>query len=181
MKMSIWIVELCSVFFLLLPSPAPLRSTTAGFASPQFLTLHSFDSTDGYAPQGTLAQAADGDLYGTTTWGGGTGCSSIDGALGCGTAFKISHGGTFASLYSFCATGNPQCPDGSGPQSGVILGSDSNLYGTTKWGGEGDYCCGTVFKLTLSGSLTTLYTFCGNGDPTCSNGSSPSGGGRGRR
>jgi uncharacterized repeat protein (TIGR03803 family) len=53
------------------------------------------------------------------------------------------------------------------PLAGVMLGADGNLYGTTSAGGaSGD---GTVFKITLAGKLTTLYSFCA----ACSNGSDP--------
>jgi uncharacterized repeat protein (TIGR03803 family) len=48
-------------------------------------------------------------------------------------------------LHSFVGS------DGSGPYTGVILGQDGNLYGTTVGGGTGHcgrYACGTVFRLT---------------------------------
>jgi len=75
------------------------------------------------------------------------------------------------TLYLFCGqpnlsgSGGPICPDGQIPV-GLIQGSDSNFYGTTYGGGAnpgGEYGgvgAGTVFKITPSGALTTLYSFC---------------------
>jgi uncharacterized repeat protein (TIGR03803 family) len=107
-------------------------------------TLHSFDVSDGVGPQGGLVQAANGSFYGTTTLGG---------TNGDGTVFEISSSGTFTSLHSFDGT------DGLNLQAGLILGTDGNFYGTTAFGGSG--CsgftgCGTVFKITPGGTLTTL-------------------------
>jgi uncharacterized repeat protein (TIGR03803 family) len=114
-----------------------------------FTTLHNFDSNDGSLITAGLVQGADGDLYGTATEGGSSNCQ-----YGCGSIYKISTSGTFTTLYSFC-TSLP-CTDGSYPQSGLVLATDGNFYGTTETGGTG---AGTVFKVTPNGSLTTLYTF----------------------
>jgi uncharacterized protein (TIGR03437 family) len=48
--------------------------------------------------------------------------------------------------------------NGDEPQSSLVQDSDGNFYGTTAVGGA--YSVGTVFKLTPSGTLTTLYSFC---------------------
>jgi uncharacterized repeat protein (TIGR03803 family) len=47
--------------------------------------------------------------------------------------------------------------DGAFPYAGLIQGNDSYLYGTAEGGGK-DYD-GTIFKTTLTGSLTTIYAF----------------------
>src|SRR2546425_333400 len=63
---------------------------------------------------------------------------------------------TRTTLYSFSG------PDGSFPFGGLVEGSDGNFYGTTSQGGTNIYCtdgCGTVFRISPSGSLTTLYSF----------------------
>ena len=110
-------------------------------------TLHSFDGTDGSEPQAGLVQAGNGAFYGTTYSGG---------SKGRGTVFKVTSSGTFTLLHSFCSQSN--CTDGDNPFAPLILGTDGNLYGTTLAGGShGD---GTVFKITPSGTLTILHSFC---------------------
>jgi uncharacterized repeat protein (TIGR03803 family) len=109
--------------------------------------LHTFAKTgsDGETPYAGLIQGSDGNLYGTTYFGG---------AYGFGTVFKVTPGGTETVLYSF-AGGS----DGEHPYAAVIQGSDGNFYGTTYQGGTGGY--GTVFMLTPGGSETVLYSFAG--------------------
>jgi len=118
-------------------------------------TLHSFCSqpncTDGYTPEG-LIQGIDGNLYGTTYWGGANGQS----LGGYGTIYKINSKGTMTTLYNFCAQAN--CADGIHPPTSLIQGSDGNFYGTTTEGGTNNL--GTLFRMTPSGTLTTLYDFC---------------------
>jgi uncharacterized repeat protein (TIGR03803 family) len=115
-------------------------------------TLHSFNSTDGAYPYAGLIQATNGNFYGTTYGGANSSCS---GGLGCGTVFKITPGGTLTTLHSFDGT------DGANPEAGLVQGTDGNFYGTTYFGGANCpvYGCGTVFKITPSGALTTLHSF----------------------
>jgi uncharacterized repeat protein (TIGR03803 family) len=134
-----------------------------------FTTLDSFvRSEDGETPHSGLVQAMNGDLYGTTLVGGkGSG----------GTIFQITPSGTLTTLYNVCPQTN--CPDGQQPYGGLVQGSDGNLYGTTFAGGGNGDCngqigCGTVFKITPSGTLTTLYQFCSQTE--CADGSGPYGG-----
>ena len=124
------------------------------------MTLHSFEGADGSTPVVGLVQATDGNFYGTTQSGG---------ANGDGTIFKITPSGTFTSLYSFCSQSG--CLDGSGPNAGLIQGVDGNLYGTTTNGGANRV--GTIFGITLSGTLTTLYSFCSQSG--CTDGTHPNG------
>src|SRR5581483_11084679 len=122
-------------------------------------TLYSLCSqngcTDGAFP-GSLVQAKNGDLYGTTNGGGTNG-------NGYGTIFKISPSGTLATLYSFCAQSG--CTDGALPSAGLVQGAGGDLYGTTSTGGANRNSqvprgAGTIFKITPDGTLTTLYSFC---------------------
>ncbi|HEX5323120.1 MAG TPA: choice-of-anchor tandem repeat GloVer-containing protein [Capsulimonadaceae bacterium] len=90
---------------------------------------------------GVLAQGPDGCIYSTTQQGG---------EYGRGGIFKITPDGKWTVLHSFNNT------DGAGPQSGLTLGSDGNLYGAAYGGGRGS---GTIFKITPTGAFTLLYSF----------------------
>src|ERR1017187_6330827 len=131
-------------------------------------TLYSFcpqtNCTDGFGPNAGLVQAANGDLYGTTN-GGGTNNS--------GTVFKITPGGTLTTLYSFCSQSG--CTDGAFPEAGLVQAANGDLYGTAEYGGaKANANSGTVFKITPSGTLTTLYSFCSEGAyPYCTDGRNP--------
>jgi uncharacterized repeat protein (TIGR03803 family) len=133
-----------------------------------FKTLHSFDGTDGELAEAGLILGRDGSFYGTTLAGG----TDIDcpQPAGCGTAFKITPGGTLTTLYSFCALGGSSCTDGSQPRTALVQGSDGNFYGTTSSGGATGH--GTIFKLTPQGVLTTLYNVCSLSE--CADGDMPS-------
>jgi uncharacterized repeat protein (TIGR03803 family) len=144
-KLSGW-KKTCAVFLL--------GATTVIVSPAQTLTtLFSFDRyTSGAFPSGSLVQGFDGNFYGTTFEGG---------ANNSGTVFKITPSGTLTTLYSFCA--QTKCMDGSDPYEGLVQATDGNFYGTTYSGGRGNCngsLCGTVFKITPSGTLTTLYSFC---------------------
>jgi uncharacterized repeat protein (TIGR03803 family) len=126
-------------------------------------TLHSFNGADGSVPFDGLVQATDGNFYGTTKWGGANLADCGNGLqVGCGTVFKITPDGTFTSLYSFCS--QPNCSDGYWPYATLVQGTDGNLYGTTLYTCNGDCGGGSVFKITPSGTLTTLHTFTGGVD-----------------
>jgi uncharacterized repeat protein (TIGR03803 family) len=149
---------------------------TAGGA---LTTLYSFCSQsgcpDGYYPYAGLVQATDGNFYGTTRRGGAS--------LYYGTVFKITPGGTLTTLHSFCS--ESACTDGGWPYAGLVQATDGNLYGTTWIGGAnttacggsvagGNPGCGTVFKITPGGTLTTLYSFCSQS--RCTDGDYPQAG-----
>jgi len=124
-------------------------------------TFKSLDSLGESLPSATLVQASDRNLYGTTSAGGNE---------GAGTVYRVTPGGAVTTLYSFCS--QLDCPDGSGPDGGLIQASDGNLYGVTAAGGANS--AGTVFRITLNGTLTTLYSFCSQAN--CADGSSPEAG-----
>ena len=125
--------------------------------------LYSFKGyADGNQPEDNLILDNEGNLYGTTFYGGtGTDCGT---GGGCGTVFEVTQAGTETILYSFGGGA-----DGNFPASGLVRDAEGNLYGTTAYGGlvNGSYCpvgCGTVFKLSSTGTKTTLYSFTGNAD-----------------
>lgn len=145
----------CFCSFSLVGMRAP--SQEASSSQPVFKVIVSFDGANGAQPAAGLIQGANGNFYGTTEYGGsGTGC---DGP--CGTVFEVTAAGKLTSLHSFA--GND---DGALPVAGLVQGADGDLYGTTSGGATADcdYGCGTVFKITPAGKLTTLYSFYGSTD-----------------
>jgi uncharacterized repeat protein (TIGR03803 family) len=127
-------------------------------------TLYSFCSqtncVDGEQPVAGLMQASSGKFYGTSA-GGGT--------HHYGVVFEVTSSGRFTTLYNFCAQAN--CADGAHPYGGLVQATDGNFYGGTTQGGSlGIYGEGTVFQLTPTGKLTTLYSYC---DPSCNATGSP--------
>jgi uncharacterized repeat protein (TIGR03803 family) len=114
--------------------------------------LHSFgaDGSDGFTPDAGLIIDANGNLYGTTFFGGVSGYY--------GTVFEISATGIETILYSFA--GYPK-RDGANPSAGLVLDENGNLYGTTQSGGAYGY--GTVFELSADGTETVLHSFSSNG------------------
>ncbi len=136
-------------------------------------TLHNFCSglecPDGSSAINGVIMANDGSLYGTTNAGVGQGWA--EGLGNAGLIFKVTPANTFISLYTFGS--QAAFSNGYAPRTGLVQGSDGNLYGTTYQSGAtgGDY--GTVFKVTLSGTLTTLYSFCAAAG--CPDGANPAG------
>jgi uncharacterized repeat protein (TIGR03803 family) len=112
-------------------------------------TLPNQDKGRSYTNFGVI-KASDGNFYGTTQYGG---------SANFGTIFKVTPTGTATTLVNF--TG----PNGTYPIDGLIQASNGNLYGTTSGGGGDangnpfDTQFGTVFKVTLGGTLTTLFVF----------------------
>jgi uncharacterized repeat protein (TIGR03803 family) len=157
-----WGKRACALFLLCATTAIVLPGQTSPSAQ-TFTTLHSFDYTDGNAPNAGLVQATNGNLYGTTSAGGANSCVFSGTNYGCGTVFKITPSGTLTTLYNFCSQSG--CTDGSSPNAGLVQATNGDLYGTTYSGGANDSypClqgCGTVFKITPSGAVTTLYSFC---------------------
>jgi uncharacterized repeat protein (TIGR03803 family) len=130
--------------------------------------LFSFDpeGPSGAEPTPPI-QAADGSIYGTVFYGGRN---------GSGYFYKKDPEGKLTLLHNFCA--QPNCSDGAGPNQ-VIQGSDGNFYGTTIAGGTSTdpQCsvdtCGTLFRITPEGNLTTLHSFCS--ETNCADGRFPQG------
>lgn len=113
--------------------------------------LYSFCSlpacADGLRPSGGLTLGTDGNFYGTTSGGGNT-----DNGYGDGVVFNMTSGGALTVLHVFTAA-----TDGNFPYAAPVEGLDGNFYGTTSVGGSGG--CGTIYKVTPSGTFTVLHTF----------------------
>lgn len=118
----------CAIFVL------SIAATTV--SAQTLVNLVDFDGNDGQYSNSSLVQGTDGNLYGTTIYGG---------TNDYGAVFKVSTAGALTTLHSFGLTDH-------GPFGSLVLGTDGNFYGTT---------LGTVFKITPTGAFTTLHTFTG--------------------
>jgi uncharacterized repeat protein (TIGR03803 family) len=117
---------------------------------------------DGANPAASVVLDMQGNLYGTTSFGGRFGgiCTSY----GCGTVFKLTPTGKEGVLYRFRGLA-----DGRDPIGSMLLDPKGNLYGTTWTGGDSKNIkcdiqadgCGVVFKWTPNGGMSVLYTFTG--------------------
>jgi uncharacterized repeat protein (TIGR03803 family) len=125
----------CGTVFRITPGGTPTRVHT-------FCTVTG--CADGEYPYGGLVLGTDGALYGTTSAGG---------LNGQGTVFKLTPSGRLITLHSFNSS------DGSEPYGTLIQAADGSFYGTTFQGG-GVNNDGTIFRITASGTLTTLHIFC---------------------
>ena len=100
--------------------------------------LHNFagGAKDGADPIAGVTLDANGNLYGDTQYGGGTGCFGT----GCGTVYKVSATGKLTLLHIFVGS------EGALPFGSVIRDTNGNLYGTAFLGGTPDW--GTVWRIT---------------------------------
>ncbi len=115
------------------------------------MVLYSFHGyPDGASPFGGLARDDQGNLYGTTFYGGSY---ERCGGFGCGTVFKLDTTGKEKVLHSFTSY------DGNWPYAGLVLDASGFLYGTAQEGGA--HSSGTVFKLNTSGNFTLFFNFTG--------------------
>lgn len=146
----------CGTVFKLTPKQG-------GWVLTPLYTFKGNTENDGAAPVARVIFGPSGNLYGTTEFGGGTGCEN--GLPGCGTIFKLS------PPFSVCKSAT--CPwtetilyrfsggtDGKLPQAEVLFDSANNMYGTAAHGGLTDN--GVVFELSPSGAGWTqsvIYNF----------------------
>jgi len=147
---------------------------------PKFKVLYTFCSasncTDGKTPYAGLTRDGDGNLYGTTVFGG---------AYGEGTIFKVdtTERSFFATetrfrvdachetvLYSF----GQNSADGAEPCAHLIRDAEGNMYGTTD--DDGPNKAGTVFRIDSTGREALLYSFCSPGICATTGGEYPTGG-----
>lgn len=142
----------CGTVFKLTPSGSGWTETV----------LYSFTGTngDGAYPTGNLILDSEGNLYGTTQYGGISNYC-LGGLDQCGIAYKLSPNGngtwTETVIHQFASGTN----DGGNPAYGLVMDSLGNLYGTT--GAGGTYGIGTAFELSPSAggtwTLTLLHSF----------------------
>jgi len=119
--------------------------------SKTFTTMRELVLADGADPLGKMVRSSSGLLYGTT---------SAAGANGVGNVFSIDPvSNAYAVVHSF-----DYHVDGAHASSDLTIKNDV-IYGTTRAGGPTADNDGTIFKLELStNTLTTLYSFTGNGN-----------------
>ena len=130
----------------------------------QYTVLHTFGALDadghnedGASPGVALTRGPDDVIYGMATLGGEN---------GSGTIFKITASGEFTVLHTFSALDtNGNNEDGAYPLRQMVIGSDGNLYGTTRLGGQNTCTftsngCGVAWVMHLSGrNFKVLHQF----------------------
>lgn len=137
-----FVIGLFAIGFFLSIACSNVRAQT-------YTDLHSFKcATEGCYPYypAMLAQGRDGNLYGTSWWGG---------TASYGAIFKVTPSGTLTTLSNLDCTGSAGCA----AYGGLSLGTDGNFYGASYEGGTYGY--GTLFKITPSGALTVFHQFDG--------------------
>jgi len=140
-----------------------------------YIVLHDFAGTvknangkkgpDGRDPYAGVTIDAQGNLFGTTLWGG----ANYPFAVGAGIVWEITKAGVYKDLHDFGGTttnANGKIgPDGISPYyGGVRFDSVGNMYGTTQQGGEfytGQNFGGTLWEITKAGRYADLYDFGG--------------------
>lgn len=125
-------------------------TASAGVAqAKKIAVVHDFGASgDGVHPRAQMLLGPDGNLYGTTLQGGGTGSN--------GVVFQVTPEGTESVFHAF--TGD----DGVAPEGGLVADGTGNLFGAASKGGASGN--GTVFTLASDGQITVLHDFAGGHD-----------------
>jgi len=113
-----------------------------------------FNMTDGEGPAAKLTFDQNGNLYGTTQYGG----ASNDGVV-----FKLTKPALGKTAWTESVLVSFTGPDGNGanPMAGVIFDNNGNLYGTTQYGGGGPALSGgpgVVYMLAPPNASTSSWT-----------------------
>lgn len=137
----------CGGVYRLSPPVAPGDSWTERM-------IYSFTShRDGLFPGAGVVIGKDGVLYGTTRDGGDR--SSCPEEPGCGVVFELSQSQYSDREWSEQVLHRFALTDGWRPISGLVIGEEGDLYGTTVMGGSSTNClggCGVVFEVQTQGS-----------------------------
>jgi uncharacterized repeat protein (TIGR03803 family) len=127
-----------------------LAVALAAHAQSQFSLLYTLGTNTGDPAFpywiGAFAQGRDGNLYSTSQNGGSTN--------NCGTVFQLTPAGKMKVLHSFD-------PSACQPWSGLTLGTDGYLYGTTAAGVFGPHNDGTIFRISTGRTFQILHNFTG--------------------
>ena len=118
-----------------------------------FTTMYSFctQSTqswcaDGANPFAGLVQGTDGNLYGTTAFGG----ACVEASGGCGTVFRITPAGELETIVTFAGAN-------ANPYGALAVATNGDYYGTTYSGGSAN-SLGTVTNITDVGGAASGQT-----------------------
>jgi uncharacterized repeat protein (TIGR03803 family) len=130
-------------------------------------TLYRFtNGIDGANPSAGLVLGTNGSFFGAAETGGVIGWGSspirgfgriLPGAYGWGAIFTITPDGEFTPLGAF-----PGASEGTNPGAGLIQATNGMFYGVTERGGTNED--GTVFQMSLDGTVTPLYSFTAGND-----------------
>jgi len=148
-----YLVIISNALFAVSSTKAALTVVPATAPSASVIDIHLFSGgnngvNDGAFPYGGLIQGKDGNLYGTAE---GAGTSFY------GTIFRMTLAGGLTTLFNF-TDGNT----GANPYCCLMQGTNGNFYGTTSQGGTNGY--GTLFRMTASSVVNSLYSFSGGLD-----------------
>jgi uncharacterized repeat protein (TIGR03803 family) len=132
------------------------KITASGTLTPWYsFGTCTYPCKEGLYPKAPPVQGADGNFYGTTP--------NLNDGTNTGVVYKITSAGKFTTIHVFDLT------TGYNPNAPMIQGNDGNYYGTTTLGGKtatptcvaafASSTCGTVFKITPSGTVTFIYEF----------------------
>jgi uncharacterized repeat protein (TIGR03803 family) len=115
-----------------------------------FGVLFDADRTTGTNTQDfKFTQGPDGNLYLTAYQGGIVNGTCL---FGCGQILAMTPGGSVTQIHAFNIAA-----EGSAPRGGMTPGVDGNFYGVLSGGGANGF--GSIFKMTLSGTVTILHAF----------------------
>ena len=149
---------------------AVLSPGSKGWTYTQLYSFCSAGCPDGVEPDAPLSWDAQGNLYGTTLFGG-NGSPKCPGNLGCGVAFQMTPNSDGTWTYHVMHRFANFPTDGQYPYSGLVVDGSGNAYGATAGGGA--HGNGTIFKMTPSSGgrwkQSVLYDF-----PNCAEGCAPS-------
>jgi len=140
----------------------PVKNAGGAFTgtwSKRVIYVFQGGSNDGASPLAPLVLDKSGNIFGTTLYGGGTGC----GGAGCGTVFELEQvNGRWVETVLYRFTGGA---DGGSPESSVTIDRAGNIFGTTFNGGLKQckgFPCGVAYELQRSASgwrETVLHSF----------------------
>jgi uncharacterized repeat protein (TIGR03803 family) len=134
-------------------------------ATRHITTLYSFcrlsGCPDGGYPRGGLVRDSAGNIYGVTSYGGGSSSS--------GVLYKITPGKVYTVLRKFCTFSF--CTDGQRPNGGLAISPTGIIYGTTNAGGNTSGR-GVLFRYdTVKKAYGVTYSFCAQ--TGCNDGATP--------